>query len=63
MWFVAMARGRAPRGLRDLVAWGTGYTAQTYAYLFLLTDRYPYSGPPVEELPEPEEHALAPAAA
>lgn len=44
-WFSAMIRGRSPRGLRDLVAWGLGYTAQTYAYLFLLTDRYPYSGP------------------
>jgi hypothetical protein len=45
IWFAALARGHAPRGLRDLVAWGIGYTAQLYAYLFLLTDRYPYSGP------------------
>ena len=44
-WFSALARGRSPRGLRDFVAWGIGYTAQVYAYLFLLTDRYPYSDP------------------
>jgi hypothetical protein len=44
-WFSALARGRSPRGLRDLVAWGIGYTAQVYAYLFLLTDRYPNTDP------------------
>ena len=36
---------RRPRGLRDFTAWGIGYTAQFYAYLFLLTDRYPDSHP------------------
>jgi hypothetical protein len=44
-WFSALARGRSPRGLRDFIAWGIGYTAQAYAYLFLLTDRYPDSNP------------------
>jgi hypothetical protein len=44
-WFSALVRGRSPRGLRDVVAWGIGYTAQLYAYLFLLTDRYPHSSP------------------
>jgi hypothetical protein len=44
-WFSALARGRSPRGLRDFIAWGVGYTAQVYAYLFLLTDRYPNSDP------------------
>jgi hypothetical protein len=43
-WFSALVRRRAPRGLRDLSAWGLGYSAQTLAYLLLLTDRYPYSG-------------------
>jgi hypothetical protein len=37
-WFSALARGRSPRGLRDFIAWGIGYTAQVYAYLLLLTD-------------------------
>jgi hypothetical protein len=45
MWFSALVRGRSPRGLRDFVAWGVSYTAQVYAYLFLLTDRYPNSDP------------------
>jgi hypothetical protein len=44
-WFSALARGRSPRGLRDLSAWSVGYGAQVGAYLFLLTDRYPYTGP------------------
>ncbi len=44
-WFSALARGRSPRGLRDLSAWSIGYGAQVGAYLFLLTDRYPYTGP------------------
>jgi Domain of unknown function (DUF4389) len=39
-WFAALARGTAPRGLRDLTAWSIGYDAQAYGYLFLLTDRY-----------------------
>jgi Domain of unknown function (DUF4389) len=46
-WFAALVRGRAPRGLRDLAAWGIGYGAQMGGYLFLLTDRYPNSDPRV----------------
>jgi uncharacterized protein DUF4389 len=45
LWWVGLIRGRAPRGLRDLVAYCIGYSAQLSAYLFLVTDRYPYSGP------------------
>src|SRR5206468_5069528 len=44
-WFSSLARGRSPRGLRDFVAWALGYTAQVYAYLLLLTDRYPNTNP------------------
>jgi len=33
------------RGLRDLAAYSIGYTAQTSAYLLLLTDRYPTTDP------------------
>lgn len=44
-WFAALATGRMPNGLRDLGAYGIGYTAQAYAYLLLLTDRYPNSDP------------------
>ena len=44
-WFVAVVLGRVPRGLRDLLAWAIGYSAQTWAYFLLLTDRYPSSDP------------------
>ena len=55
-WFAILARGRAPRGLRDLTAFTLNYAAQAGAYLFLLTPRYPTSDPklaePYSELPE-----------
>ena len=44
-WFAAMATGRMPEGLRNLAAYGLGYTAQVYAYALLLTDRYPNADP------------------
>ncbi len=45
LWWVGVIRGRAPRGMRDLVVYAVGYAAQTSAYIFLLTDRYPFSSP------------------
>ena len=44
-WFASVARGRMPRGLRDLGTYGIGYAAQSTAYLLLLTDRYPSTDP------------------
>lgn len=44
-WFFALARARMPRGLRDLIAYGLSYGAQAWAYLMLLTDRYPSGDP------------------
>ncbi len=44
-WFVAVARGRMPRGLRDLAAYSLSYGAQFWGYVFLLTDRFPSSDP------------------
>ncbi|HET9214223.1 MAG TPA: DUF4389 domain-containing protein [Gaiellaceae bacterium] len=44
-WFVSLALGRMPEGLRNLGAYVLRYSAQLYAYLYLLTDSYPYSGP------------------
>ena len=44
-WFASLARARMPRGLRDAVAWGLGYNARSFAYLVLLTGRYPNSDP------------------
>jgi hypothetical protein len=54
-WFVGLALGRMPEGLRNLGAHVVRYWAQTYGYIYLLTDRYPFSGPLVrpEEEPEP----------
>ena len=63
IWFAAMVRSRAPRGLRDVTVWGIGYAAQVAAYLFLLTDRYPNSDPrrhvptPADDVPAPDQPA------
>jgi 2-(1,2-epoxy-1,2-dihydrophenyl)acetyl-CoA isomerase len=40
-WFVALAVARVPAGFQGLGAYCVRYQAQTYAYLLLLTDRYP----------------------
>jgi Domain of unknown function (DUF4389) len=54
-WFAALFTGRMPLGLRNLGAYILRYSAQLNAYAYLVTDRYPYSGPllHVEEEPEP----------
>jgi hypothetical protein len=44
-WWVAMVRRRVPRGMRDLLVYCLGYAAQATAYLFLVTDRYPFASP------------------
>ena len=44
-WFASLARGRTPRGLRDLIVYAIGYTAQVVGYVLLVTDRYPTSDP------------------
>lgn len=55
-WFACLARGRMPRGLRDLGAFCIGYGAQTLGYLLLLGSRYPNADPalvwPPQRLPE-----------
>ena len=55
-WFSCLALGRMPLGLRNLGAYGIGYTAQAYAYTLLLTARYPNADPeslgPEWELPQ-----------
>lgn len=40
-WIVCLVTGRMPLGLRDITAWILRFTAQTYGYQFILTDRYP----------------------
>jgi 2-(1,2-epoxy-1,2-dihydrophenyl)acetyl-CoA isomerase len=39
--FYALATGRYPRGFRDFSAYTLRFQAQTFGYLFLLTDKYP----------------------
>jgi hypothetical protein len=58
-WFASLARGRMPRGLRDLGAYGIGYSAQTMAYALLLTDRYPDSDPRLAGPMQLPEHPVA----
>jgi len=59
LWFAALALGKAPRGLRDLVAYSLSYAAQAGGYFLLLTDRYPSSDPTLmEPLPELPNHPI-----
>ena len=52
-WFVALFTGRMAEGLRDLIAYGVGYVAQTHSYLLLYSDRYPTSDPLAIDYPGP----------
>lgn len=40
-WFVALVLGRVPEGIRNFAAFALRYESQTYAYLGLLSSRYP----------------------
>ncbi|HEX5593840.1 MAG TPA: DUF4389 domain-containing protein [Solirubrobacterales bacterium] len=62
-WFVGLFTARMPLGLRNLGAFALRYSAQTYAYLLLLTEAYPYSGPCLEEAPAPPAPDPVPPAA
>jgi hypothetical protein len=50
-WFVALATGAAPWGLRNFSAYALRYAAQLNAYLFLITEAYPHASP-LEGAPE-----------
>ncbi len=63
-WFVSLLVGRMPRGLMHAGELALRYGEQLYAYLFVLTDSYPYSGPTAREpLAEPAVTAPQPAPA
>jgi Fe-S-cluster formation regulator IscX/YfhJ len=51
-WWAALVTGRVPEGLHRLLGWAVRYQLQAYAYLALLTDRYPYTGPDGTGRPE-----------
>jgi hypothetical protein len=59
-WFVSVARGSMPKGLRDAGAYSVGYTAQMLAYLLLVTDRYPNADPTalLADVKRPPEHRV-----
>jgi Domain of unknown function (DUF4389) len=40
-WFVGLALGRMPKGMREFGVYGIGYRAKTVGYVMLLTPRYP----------------------
>ena len=40
-WFVALFTGSVPEGIRNFAALALRYESQTYAYMLLLTPRYP----------------------
>jgi Domain of unknown function (DUF4389) len=44
-WFACLALARMPRGFRDLQTYSIRYVAQAWAYVLLLTDRYPDARP------------------
>lgn len=52
-WFVGLFLARMPLGLRNLGVFALRYHAQAYGYLLLLTDRYPFSGPSLDQLSAP----------
>jgi hypothetical protein len=56
-WFVSLALGRMPVGLRNLGAYVIRYEAQVYGYALLVTGRYPDSGP-LQRRPEDDEAQL-----
>jgi hypothetical protein len=40
-WFIALVTGRVPEGLRNFAVLALRFETQTYAYVLLLTGRYP----------------------
>jgi hypothetical protein len=44
-WWASLFTGRIPEGLKRLLGWAVRYQSQLYAYMLLLTERYPYTGP------------------
>jgi len=52
-WFTGLFLGRMPQGLRNLGVFALRYQAQLNAYVWLLTDVYPFSGPSLESASAP----------
>jgi len=60
-WWYALVKGRMPEGMRNLGVVCLRYSAQSYAYSLLVTDRYPYAAPVLRDArTETEEPTGAP---
>jgi hypothetical protein len=53
LWIVALVLGRVPVGLRNLGLYALRYSEQVNGYVYVLTDRYPYTGPIATDTHEP----------
>ncbi len=58
-WFVSLATGRMPTGLRKIGAAAIRYQAQTDAYWLVVTDDYPYASPALHPPAEAEAEPRA----
>jgi hypothetical protein len=47
-WFAGLVTGRMPSGIQAVGVAAVRYSAQTTAYLLLVTDRYPFASPGLE---------------
>jgi uncharacterized protein DUF4389 len=52
-WFVCLALGRMPEGMRNLLAFTIRYHAQTTAYQYLVTSQYPSLNVGLDAAPAP----------
>jgi hypothetical protein len=57
-WWASLFTARMPEGLRNLGAVSLRYGGQAYAYLFLLTERYPYAAPALRDRKRHEQLEL-----
>ena len=55
LWLVIVFTAKAPEGLVNFQAMCIRYTMRYYAYMFLLTDRYPSFEEPTAQTPPPQE--------
>jgi hypothetical protein len=61
-WWASLFTARMPQGFRNAGLLALRYNAQLLSYLYVLTDRYPYSGPtdPALAVPGPPAALAAP---
>jgi hypothetical protein len=61
-WFVIVITGKQPKGLQDMIVLGLSYQQRAYAYMFLLTEKWPpFTDPQSETIGAPTSSGLPPA--